>query len=78
MTLLGLRSLAGFTRSERLAWMRWGPLVASLPGLTRWSVAEKRDLVRIVRAKGGRQESDFVALFAAHRKLEQALFGAPE
>ncbi|OGA19673.1 MAG: hypothetical protein A3H32_05540 [Betaproteobacteria bacterium RIFCSPLOWO2_02_FULL_63_19] len=74
MHLLGLRSLQGFTPGERLSWVRWAPLVASLPGLSRWSAAEKRALVRIVRAKGGRRESDFVALFAAHPKLERALF----
>ena len=77
MTLLGLRSLQGFTAEERLAWMRWGPLMASLPGLSRWSAAEKRALVHVVRAKGACREGDFVALFAAHPKLESALFGTP-
>lgn len=77
LVLLGLRSLQGFTSDERLAWMRWGPLVVSLPGLSRWSAAEKRAMVNIIRAKGARREGDFVALFAAHPKLEQALFSAP-
>ena len=77
MTLLGLRSLQGFTQDERLAWMRWGPLVVSLPGLCRWSAAEKRAMVHVIRAKGARREGDFVELFAAHPKLEQALFSAP-
>jgi len=76
MHLFGLRSLHGFTPDERLAWMRWSPLMVTLQGLQRWSAAEKRALVRVVRAKGGRRESDFVALFAAHPKLEQALFSA--
>lgn len=75
MTLLGLRSLRGFTPGERLAWMRWAPLVVSLSGLSAWSTAERRALVRIVRAKGGRSETDFVALFAKHPKLEFSLFG---
>jgi hypothetical protein len=77
LALLGLRSLQGFTSGERLAWMRWGPLVVSLPGLSRWSAAEKRAMVHVIRAKGARREGDFVALFAAHPKLEQALFSAP-
>ena len=76
MHLFGLRSLHGFTPDERLAWMRWSPLMVTLQGLQRWSAAEKRALVRVVRAKGGRRESDFVAQFAAHPKLEQALFSA--
>jgi len=77
MALLGLRSLQGFTSDEHLAWMRWGPLVVSLPGLSRWSAAEKRAMVHVIRAKGARREGEFVALFAAHPKLESALFGTP-
>ena len=77
MALLGLRSLQGFTADERVAWMRWAPLVASLHGLQGWSAAEKRALVRVVRAKGGRRESDFVELFAAHPRLGHAVFSAP-
>ena len=76
MHLLGLRSLEGYTADERLAWSRWSPLVVTLPGLARWSAAEKRALVHVIRAKGGRREGDFVALFAAHPKLERALLGA--
>ena len=75
MRLTGLRSLQGYTAEERLAWMRWSPLAVSLPGMPRWSAAEKRSFVRVIRAKGGRRDSDYVALFAAHPKLEQALFG---
>lgn len=75
LVLLGLRSLQGFTSDERLAWMRWGPVVVSLPGLSRWSAAEKRTMVHVIRAKGAPREGDFVALFAAHPKLESTLFG---
>ena len=75
MHLLGLRSLQGFTPDERVAWMRWSPLVVTLQGLQRWSAAEKRTLIRVIRAKGGCREGDFVALFAAHPKLERALLG---
>jgi hypothetical protein len=71
--LLGALSLAGFTPDERLAWERWSPLILILPGLARWSAAEKRALVRVVRAKGGRRESDFVRLFDAHRRLRRAV-----
>jgi hypothetical protein len=70
----GLRSLRGFTRDERLAWRRWSPLVLALPGRTRWRTAERRAVARVLRAKGGRRESDFAALFAAHPRLARALF----
>lgn len=77
MQRLGLRSLQGFTADERMAWMRWSPLVVTIHGLQRWSTAEKRALVQLIRAKGGRGEGDFVALFAAHPKLERSLFSEP-
>ncbi|MBI4290717.1 MAG: hypothetical protein HY661_04470 [Betaproteobacteria bacterium] len=74
MEITGLRSLKGFNADERSAWLRWSPLIASIPEISGWSRAEKRALVQVVRAKGARCESDFVARFAAHPKLERALF----
>ena len=76
MRLTGVRSLRGFSAGERLAWERWSPLVVfALPGVSRWSQAERRALARVIRAKGGSDESEFIARFAAHPKLERALFG---
>ncbi len=70
---LGTGPLGGLTAGQRLAWRRWAPLVAVLPGLDRWSPAEKRALVEVILAKGGRRESDFVRLLDAHGKLRGAL-----
>jgi hypothetical protein len=76
MRLTGLRSLGGFGAGERLAWQRWSPVVVfALAGVSRWSLAERRALARVIRAKGGRDESEFLARFAAHPKLERALLG---
>jgi hypothetical protein len=76
MRLTGVRSLRGFSAGERLAWQRWSPLVVfALRGVARWSLAERRALARVIRAKGGRDENEFIARFAAHPKLERALFG---
>jgi len=71
--LVGVSSFAGWTAGERMAWERWAPLVLSLPGIGRWSRAERRTLVEVVRAKGGRRESDFVRRFDAHAKLRRAI-----
>ena len=71
--ILGVRSFGNFTPGERLAWERWSPLVMILPGLARWSPGERRALAEVVRAKGGRRESDFVALFDRHRRLRRAV-----
>jgi hypothetical protein len=71
--LLGVHSIAGWTREERSAWERWAPLVLCLPGVERWSAADRRALAAVARAKGGRRESDFVRLFDRHRPLRRAL-----
>jgi hypothetical protein len=69
----GVRSLSGFTPGERLAWTRWAPILMMIPGVERWSPLSRRALVAVVRAKGGRRESDFVRLFDAHRPLRRAI-----
>ncbi len=48
-------------------------MILILPGVEKWSAAEKKDLVAVVRAKGGRRESDFALLFDRHRKLRRAV-----
>jgi hypothetical protein len=71
--LLGAPSRSRWTDGERLAWDRWSPLVLVLPGVATWTRAEKRALVEVVRAKGGRRESEFVRRFDRHRRLRDAL-----
>jgi hypothetical protein len=75
--LLGART-NDWTPAERLAFRRWAPLVSILPGVARWTPAEKRALTAVVKAKGGRRESDFVRLFDAHRKLRKAVAALAE
>jgi hypothetical protein len=57
----GIGSLRGFTANERQAWQRW-------------SIADRRAVARVLRAKGGRRESDFAVLFAAHPQLVRSFF----
>ncbi len=71
---LGVDALAGFTPEERLAWERWSPLLALLPELDRWPEREVRALVQVVRAKGGRRESEFVRAFDRHARLRRAIW----
>jgi len=71
--LCGLRSLAGWSHGQKLWWRRWAPLVCVLPGIRRWTPAQRRALADVIRAKGGRRESDFVRLFDAHRPLRSAV-----
>jgi hypothetical protein len=71
MRLLGVRPVAG--AAPRAAWRGWAPIVVQLPGIARWSRADKRALARIIGLKGGRRESDYLAAFEAHPKLGTAL-----
>ena len=71
--LLGVRSTRGWSAAERRAWSRWSPLALALPGVSRWSVANRRALARVIRAKGGRRDSEFVRLFDAHPRLGRAV-----
>jgi len=71
--LLGATGWRRWPDAERLWWSRWSPLVLNLPGLERWTGDERAALVAVIRAKGGRRESDYVARFDAHRPLRSAL-----
>ena len=70
---LHVSSLRGWTAGERLWWRRWAPLLDAIPGLNRWNAAERRALVRVVRAKGRRRESEYARLFDAHPRLAAAV-----
>lgn len=71
--MLGVRSWLGWTPGERLWFSRWAPLVAVLPGVADWTAAARKELVAVIRAKGGQRESDFVTRFDAHRPLRLAI-----
>ena len=74
--LLGAGDWRRFPAGERLAWQRLAPLALLLPGVGRWPRADRRALARVLRAKGGRRESDFVAAFDGHSRLRRALLSA--
>jgi hypothetical protein len=75
LCLTGLQSFGGLAAAERQAWRRWSALILTIPGVARWPAAERRALAAVVRAKGGRRESDFVRAFDAHPRLVRALLG---
>jgi hypothetical protein len=71
--LLGAGPAADWTDDERHAWHRWAPLVCILPGVAEWSAVEKGAAAEVVRAKGGRRESEFTLRFDRHEKLRAAI-----
>ncbi|HXJ70964.1 MAG TPA: hypothetical protein VNM39_18845, partial [Verrucomicrobiae bacterium] len=71
--LLGIRSFDRWSSEERHAWRRWAPLVTLLPGVSRWTAAERAAAADVIRAKGGPREDAFVHAFDAHPQLGEAL-----
>ena len=49
---------------------RWSPSCQALP---EWPAADRRELADVIRAKGGRYESDYVRKFDAHARLRSAV-----
>ena len=70
--LCGVRSKRGWAPAERLWWERLAPVVAALPGIERWTPGQRRSLVGVVRAKGGRRETEFLERLAAHPRAGAA------
>ncbi len=68
----GIDSLWGFTADEQEAWRCMAPILLLLD-LGRWREDERRVLVDVVRAKGGRSERDFLAHYRAHPRLDAAM-----
>jgi hypothetical protein len=71
--MLRVPHLRGWSRGERLALERWAPLLANAKTVSKWSNRDKRGMVDIIRAKGGRSERDFILLCNQHPKLRRAL-----
>jgi hypothetical protein len=69
---LGLQSMRGLDSRERQAFASFAPLVL-LAGAGRWSPAERRSLLALIRAKAADSELDFVHRLAGHRALCKAL-----
>jgi len=71
-----LASLHGFSPDQREAWRRLAPILTLLD-LGAWQDDERRALVDLIRAKGGRSERDYVARYLAHPTLDVALRAGP-
>ena len=59
--------------TAKAAWAAWVPIVPLIPGVELWSDDEKDGLVRVILAKGGRRDSDYLKLFDRHPKIGDAL-----
>lgn len=71
--MLGVPNFDGWSAGEKLGWRRWSPLIALLKDLDRWPADDQKALVRLVRAKGGRQELDYLRRFDGLGRLRKAI-----
>ncbi len=61
------------TADERRAFERWAPLLCALPGVERWSRAERRGAARVACLKGALDELRYVRALRSQRRLWRAL-----
>ena len=69
----GVPDIRKFSADERRAWQRWSPLLLNLGNIERWPVADRRALVRLVRAKGKQRETGYLSLANSHKRLKDAV-----
>jgi len=65
-------SWRGWSIEQREAWRRLAPVLALLD-LRGWRADERRALLPLARAKGGRSERDYLVRYLAHPRLDAAL-----
>ena len=70
---LGVTSWTAWPAAERRAFAQLSPVAALITDLEKWSVAERRLLVRVLRAKGGGSERAYANLLDSHRRFQRSL-----
>jgi hypothetical protein len=70
---LGVGSRSRWTADQRLMWHRLSPVIAAIADIRKWPKADRDALARVIRAKGGVHEKDYVKLFDAHKRLRRAV-----
>ncbi len=71
--ILGIAGWQNWPAPERMALERLSPVLALIPDLAHWTRAEKRAVVRVIRAKGGKSELPYIRLLRGHARLVRSL-----
>jgi hypothetical protein len=69
---LGVQMI-GWKESERRAFEELALVLALIPDLARWTEDEKREVVRVVRAKANADETRYVRLLLRHSRLRDCV-----
>jgi len=62
-----------FDEETARAFSNFALVLALVPGLERWPREDRRDLVKIIRAKAGRDETTYLRLLRRHARLRRAI-----
>ncbi|MFC1475020.1 hypothetical protein ACFLQG_00090 [Candidatus Zixiibacteriota bacterium] len=71
---LSLRGWQKWPEGEIHALKRMAPLLSKIPGLSKWSLKDKKNLIEIIRAKGCTTERKYAILSTKHTKYINALW----
>ncbi|HSD51466.1 MAG TPA: hypothetical protein VLG48_08660, partial [Candidatus Methylomirabilis sp.] len=71
---LGIPGRRRWPDPAQLAMERLAPILALIPDLDHWTSGEKRDLARIIRAKGAERQAGYIRLLQGHRRLARSLY----
>jgi len=72
--ILGIPGWRKWSGPQQLALERLAPILALIPDLDHWTAAEKRGLVRVIRAKGAVRQAAYTRLLSGHRRLARSLY----
>lgn len=66
---LSINALAGWNQYEKKAWQYWSLLVQTSLSVSKWSPHAKKELVNLIKAKGGAKEAGFIKRLQKHRQF---------
>ena len=70
---LSSKVLAGWNQYEKKVWQHWSLLVQTFLSVSKWSPFAKKELVDLIKAKGGAKETAFIKRLQKHRQFWKAL-----
>jgi len=71
--LLHIKDETHWTGDERFWLQQFSPLLSQIPNLSKWPKAERKNLVRLIRAKGKAREVEYIRLWIGHKRFQKAL-----
>ncbi len=66
---LGIKNLRGWSIYEKLALQQWSLLIQATLTLNTWRGYEKKQLIKLIKAKGNENEHNFILLLQKHQRL---------